>query len=142
MKILIVEDDDISRLMLRDILAKLAECHVAVNGKEGVKMFEDGVVNGRPYDVILMDLMMPEMNGHTLVRLIREYEAKTVMPRTKVIVITACNSPWEMSEMILDGWCDEYIVKPFDRDRIQKLVATYPSHQSPFAAPNRRPSYV
>ena len=63
MRILIVEDDFICRRLVHDILAPYGDCDVAMNGKEGMKAFKMALNAGKPYNLICLDIMMPEMDG-------------------------------------------------------------------------------
>src|ERR1035441_10919767 len=74
MKTLVVEDDFTSRLTLHTFLSRYGECHIAVNGREAVDAFRSALDSGRGYDLICMDIMMPEMDGREAVRQIRELE--------------------------------------------------------------------
>ena len=74
MKTLIVEDDFTSRLFLQTFLSRYGECHIAVNGREAVEAFRMAADNGSPYDLICMDIMMPEMDGQEAVKQIRALE--------------------------------------------------------------------
>ena len=68
MRTLIVEDDFTSRLLLQTYLSRFGECHVAINGVEAVEAFRMSKKNGAGYDLICMDIMMPEMDGQTALR--------------------------------------------------------------------------
>src|SRR5579864_7097961 len=74
MRTLIVEDDFTSRLLLQTFLARYGECHIAVNGREAVEMFRSALEKGQTYDLICMDIMMPEMDGREAVRQMRALE--------------------------------------------------------------------
>ena len=63
MKALIVDDDFVSRLLLQKVLMAYGEAHIAVNGKEAVEAFTAALRLGSSYDVICLDIMMPEMDG-------------------------------------------------------------------------------
>ena len=118
---LIVDDDDMGRLMLKDFLSELAQCHCAVNGREGLEFFEKALAEGNPYDLLCIDLVMPEMNGLALIRKIREIEnANPVFSdmRTKIFVISASDSAWDKADLVLDNLCDDYITKPFSRSSL------------------------
>ena len=75
MKTLIVEDDFTSRLLMQSVLSRYGECHIATNGKEAVDACRTSRMKGFPYDLICMDILMPEMNGQEAVRQVREQEA-------------------------------------------------------------------
>jgi two-component system chemotaxis response regulator CheY len=121
-RFLVIDDDKISRWMLRDFLSKFNPCDVAENGKEGLLAFETALAEGNPYSLLCVDLMMPEMNGHALIRKIRELEKKNPLfadSRTKIFVVTASDSTWDKAELLLEDLCDDYIVKPFNRDSLK-----------------------
>jgi len=74
MKVLIVEDEYTNRLLLQTFLSQYSECHVAVNGREAVDAFLSAIEEGQAYDLICMDVLMPDMDGHQAVKAIRTYE--------------------------------------------------------------------
>ena len=74
MKTLIVEDDFTSRLLLQELLKGYGPAHVAVNGKEAVEAARMAMDAGEPYDLICLDIMMPEMDGHGALKEIRAQE--------------------------------------------------------------------
>jgi two-component system chemotaxis response regulator CheY len=118
---LIVEDDEISREMLREFLSDFASCEVAENGLEGLILFENSLLAHNSYSLLCIDLMMPEMNGLALIRKIRELEKTHKVSeesRTKIFVISASDSTWDKADLLLDGLCDDYIVKPFNRSAL------------------------
>ncbi len=70
MKCLIVEDDFTARKLLLACLSKHAECDVAVNGKEAIQAFYTAIKE-KPYDLLCLDIYMPEMDGQEALRVIR-----------------------------------------------------------------------
>ncbi len=125
MKTLIVEDDFISRIVLQKILAPFGVCDIAVNGKEAVQAFTFSLQEGEPYDLICMDIMMPEMDGIEAVRLIHEKEKEmNVAPsdEVKVIMITALDTPKEVVDAYYRGGCTSYLTKPINKGKIVKLI--------------------
>jgi two-component system chemotaxis response regulator CheY len=121
---LIVEDDFTNRLLLQTLLARYGECHVAVNGREAVEAFRLAQADGRGYDLICMDITMPEMDGHQAVQEIRRLE-KTVGPlnRVTIIVTTASDDRADVS-MAQQEDCDGYLLKPIDVRRLKGILRT------------------
>lgn len=120
MRVLIAEDNFINRCVLLGILGKYGDCHVAINGKEALKAFEEGHANKKPYDLICLDIMMPEMDGHEALRLIREKEREMGidgLDGVKVIMTTALSD----SKNVLDAFreqCEGYLLKPIKGEKL------------------------
>jgi two-component system chemotaxis response regulator CheY len=121
---LIVDDDELSCAMLSSVISKFARCDTAHNGKHALDLFQFSITGGRPYDLVCVDLAMPVMNGHALVRKIRHLEKLSGYDDhpTTIIVVSASSSPWDMAETILDGICDDYVVKPLRRDKLLDVL--------------------
>ena len=114
---LIVEDDFTSRILLQSFLSAYGECDIAVNGREAVEAFSSARERGQSYDLICMDIMMPEMEGHASVRAIRALEeaTATLSPnRVKIIMATALDDGKNAIESMNELW-DAYLVKPIHK---------------------------
>ena len=72
MRILIAEDDFASRKFMLKFLTKYAEVDVTVDGQEAVNAFELALEDGEPYDLVCLDVMMPNMNGYELTDFLRK----------------------------------------------------------------------
>ncbi|MFZ0805858.1 MAG: response regulator [Candidatus Sulfotelmatobacter sp.] len=117
---LIVEDDFTSRLLLQTFLSRYGECHVAVNGKEAVEAFRSARQNGRAYDLICMDIMMPEKDGKAAVSEIRALEegGGTFSSKgAKIVMITALD---DVKNVVgsFKALCDAYVLKPVDTAKL------------------------
>ncbi|MES1256793.1 MAG: response regulator [Acidobacteriota bacterium] len=127
LRILVVEDDFASRLLLQTFLTRYGECHVAVTGREAVDAFRASQAREETYDLICMDIMMPEMDGREAVRRIRDMEAaKGVLLASgaKIIMTTAVNDLKEVSRCFTE-LCDGYLVKPIDLSRLLSQMKSY-----------------
>ncbi|WP_243547202.1 response regulator [Pseudodesulfovibrio tunisiensis] len=119
MRALIVEDEFLSRKVLRSFLMTLFEVDIVVNGREAVEAFRLAHKEGSPYDLILMDIMMPEVDGIEALRKIREMEdAGGLKPKVKVIMTTALDDPQTVIKSFYDGEASAYIVKPVAKDKL------------------------
>jgi two-component system chemotaxis response regulator CheY len=116
LRILLAEDDLSCRLVLQTFLSRYGECHVAVNGTEAVEAFRAAMEQGRAYDLICMDILMPEMNGREAVRLIRAMEEARGILSTSGAKIIMTTTVEDAKEVILcfQELCDAYLMKPID----------------------------
>lgn len=116
--ILLAEDDEMIQQITSHYLSKIGhDVDVATNGVEAIQKF-----SLRQYDIILMDIQMPEMDGLEAVRLIRKMEMERGQG-TRIPIIAITNSPNE--EKCRDAGIDEYARKPFNLDQFQKLFFNY-----------------
>ena len=126
-RILLVEDDFASRLLLQTFLSGHGECHVAVNGREAVEAWGSAYQRGHRYDLICMDIMMPEMDGREAVRQIRALEETHGVSSNcgaKIIMTTAVNDIKEVMQCFGE-LCDAYLTKPVDLNQLLNQMTAY-----------------
>jgi two-component system chemotaxis response regulator CheY len=120
MKTLIVEDDQTSRFLLEQILSPYGPCAFAVNGKEAVEAYLKAMVAGNQYDLICLDIMMPEMDGQAVVKTIREMEeTQGILSQNgvKIIMTTALEDPKNVVQAF-KSLCDFYLIKPINKGKL------------------------
>ena len=128
MRCLIVEDNEVAREGLKYFLADHAEIEIAVNGREGVTAFQRALERQAPFDLVLLDIIMPEMDGQQALKLIRLAEQRDLAPERKkavIIMTTALNSPENMEEALWEGDCTDYLVKPIVRADLMVMLRRY-----------------
>lgn len=120
MHILIVDDDFVSRNLLARSIRDLGACDQACDGEEGWKAYQAAFAEGEPYDLILLDIVMPGMDGGDLLRKIRSHEMGlgiTGPRRCGIAMATA----YADKDHVLKSFRDEadgYIVKPYSHDSV------------------------
>jgi len=115
-RFLIVDDDPACRRLLEHYLKPFGDCDLAENGAEGASAFRKALQDGRPYDLVCLDLLMPEQDGHTTVHAIRTIEAEHDIfsrDRVKVIMTTAVRDVTHCVQAYHEG-CESYLTKPID----------------------------
>jgi len=120
MKILIVEDDFVGRKILNTLLAPLGDVDIAANGKEALTAVKMAVDADQPYELICLDIMMPEIDGITALKKIRLMEtAKGLTPETRSkIIMTSAVSEKNYVLAAVKAECDGFLVKPIEKDRL------------------------
>lgn len=108
LKILLVEDNILNQQLTTGILgSKGYEVDVAENGKKGLELYKQN-----NYDIVLMDVQMPVMDGIQATRLIREYESINHFKKSRIIAVTAYSREGERKRLF-DAGMDHYLSKPF-----------------------------
>jgi two-component system chemotaxis response regulator CheY len=126
MRILIVEDDFVSRRLLKTILSKYGDCDIAVNGEEAIEAFHLAWLEGSPYKLICLDLGMPVMDGHSVLKELRTYEAengiKASDEKRASVIITSGSIDEDNVRQGHAGGCDAYLTKPIDREGLIRMI--------------------
>jgi len=126
LQILIVEDEFISRILLKEILEPFGNCHLATDGKEAIAMLEESYVSEeKRYDLVCLDIMMPQLSGHEVLRKMRKIEDSLGIKgddATKVVMVTALDDAQNVMEAVSVGRCQAYLTKPVSRSRIEEQL--------------------
>jgi len=114
-RILVVDDDELNRRLMRVILTQEGHrVEVAANGLEALE-----AVKQNKFDMVFMDLHMPEMDGMESSRQIRAWEQGD--SHTFIVALTASYLP-EIGQALFDAGMDNYISKPFEVAQVQRLL--------------------
>lgn len=125
LSILVAEDNDINALLARALLARLGHRPViAGNGAAAVQHWTAARDAGTPYDLVLMDVQMPDVDGLEATRRIRAIEAGDTSSRPTRIVALTANAYAEDREACLSAGMDGLLVKPLDRERLRDVLET------------------
>lgn len=120
MKILLVDDSEKNRNLVKFYLAKSdVELKEAENGEEAFKLYSNN-----DFDVVLMDMQMPIMDGYTATKKIREWEQFNKSNETPVIALTAFALKGE-KEKSIDAGCNEHLAKPIKKAKLIESLAVY-----------------
>jgi CheY-like chemotaxis protein len=127
LSVLVGEDNEINALLARSLLLKLGHRPtIATSGTAAIESWLAARAAGTPYDLVLMDVNMPGLDGHEATRKIRAIEAEAGERRTPIIALTA-NAFAEDRETCLAAGMDDFLVKPLHRERLADLLAALPA---------------
>ncbi len=120
---LVAEDNDINFIIAQKALRRLGfEVERASDGLSAVRMADAAARGKAPaYDLMLMDIKMPGLDGRQAVREIREIERETGAPRAAIVALTA-NATAQDRRAAVEAGVDEYLVKPFDPPKLAEAI--------------------
>lgn len=126
LKILLVDDDPTSSLLLKKFLQNYGEAEIVDNGQEALEAIQHSLDIGEPYDLICLDIIMPMMDGNETLRSIRNleqiaYKSGLVHKSSKIIMITAVGDIKTVFESY-GNFCDGYLQKPIKKAMLLKVL--------------------
>lgn len=125
MKILILEDDVHLLKVLMRAMSKYGEYYATDNGADAVRAFDEAITQGEPFDVALLDIMLPGMDGYEVLGYIRRIEAthkRDGLDGTKVIMVTALNAAKNILHAFQEN-CEAYLTKPYSTEQLETTLA-------------------
>lgn len=124
MKILIVEDDKNSMKLMIHFMNRFGTCNTADDGLQAVAAVMDAYKAGECYDLLIMDIMMPNLDGLETLQSIRAYEERRGIPKerfVKAIMVSALSGDTIRAEAYEKG-CMAYMRKPIDFDKLERII--------------------
>ena len=128
MKILIVDDEPNNRILLQKIMAPYGDCITAVDGLEAVEIFEFALTDEEPVDIIMLDIMMPRMDGQEALKRIRALEKEYQIPAREMVfvfMVSALDTEKQVAEAFFRGYCTDFLSKPITSDRVLRKLKEY-----------------
>jgi signal transduction histidine kinase/CheY-like chemotaxis protein len=123
LSVLVAEDNDINALLMRALLVRLGHrVVIATDGAAALESWLAAETAGAPYDLVLMDIQMPHLDGIETTRRIRAHEAGQRARRTPILALTA-NALVEDRYACFEAGMDGFLVKPLDRAKLSEALA-------------------
>lgn len=113
-KILVVDDNFANRQLMVEVLREDAVCDIATNGREAFEAYQLSLEKKDHYDLVLLDIAMPEVDGLAFLNMVREVEKRAnvrVGEGLPIVMVTAFDKPFMQA---FNAGCDDYILKPID----------------------------
>jgi two-component system chemotaxis response regulator CheY len=127
MKCLIVEDIEFVREMMVFYLTGYADIDTAADGVEALELFSKAIAENKPYQLVCLDIQMPNMDGQQALKEMRRIEKETPALENKAIIImtTASSETKDIEEAIWEGESTDYLVKPVSPDDLMAVLKKY-----------------
>ena len=123
LSILVAEDNEINALLMRSLLTRLGHhAVVTTNGEEALESWLAAKSAGAPYDLVLMDIQMPQLDGIETTKRIRSLEAGQPGRQTPILALTA-NTLVEDRYACFEAGMDGFLIKPLDREKLADALA-------------------
>ncbi|WP_319405652.1 response regulator [uncultured Desulfosarcina sp.] len=124
MKMLVVDDELVSRKKMEKILQHYGVCHAVDSGKAAIEAYTQALLIREPFDLITLDVSMPGMGGTEVLLMIRILERKNSIPKDKQVKILMVTSHADQETVMasIEAGCDDYIKKPFSLERVTRKL--------------------
>ncbi len=117
MRILIVDDSAYQRFLIRSHLCGFGACEEVHDGAQGVERFKQALDEGLPFNLVVMDILMPVMNGHEALKRIIALQDSAGIPegsRAKMLMLSSLDDPETMLAAQFESGAEMYLTKPAD----------------------------
>ncbi|MFP5258687.1 MAG: response regulator [Acidobacteriota bacterium] len=125
---LIVDDSRYQRHLIIQALSGLFETEEAADGRQAVVQFAAAREAGRPFDLVVMDILMPVLNGHEALAGIRRLEREAAGPAeaapTPAVMLSSLDDPANMLRAQFDSGAQAYVTKPFEAKTLLEALAS------------------
>ena len=127
MNILVIEDDSTTHELIKTILSAYNDVVIEETGMAGIERFTDAMINFTYFDVVMVDLGLPDIDGTYTLKLLKRFEkvkAINSSNQAKIIAMTATADENKVKECLMSG-CSGFIIKPVTKENLNKALSPY-----------------
>ena len=123
LKVLVVDDCQAIRLRMAELLEPYGLCAMAKDGYEAYGAFLDALRGPTPFDLVIMDVVMPDLDGPGAVRLMREAESELDLDPTPVLMLSSIKDDRVVEAAQYEAGADGYLTKPITHENLHEALA-------------------
>jgi two-component system chemotaxis response regulator CheY len=145
-RILIVDDEEMGRTVMEEMASSYGQSVSVSNGKDAVRVFESGLEKNKPFDLVLLDISLEDINGLEVLKQMKAIEKekqkandnKKAGEKNTVVVMVTAHSEKEMVIDCIRAGCKAYFIKPLKQDDVDKKFSElgFEKHFFKFTAPD------
>ncbi len=127
MRALIVDDSRYQRYLIAQALSGFFVTEEAADGREAVRIFDAALAAGAPYDLVVMDILMPELSGHEALAAIRRLEERHGLApeqRIAAVMLSSLDDPANMLRAQFESGAQAYVTKPFTAATLREALVS------------------
>ncbi len=121
-RILIVDDEEIGRTLMEDIFRTYGPSVSVSSGADALNVYQKGIEKGKPFDLVLLDISLIDINGVEGLKKIKQIDAGLKAHKSIVIMVTSHSEKNIVIGCIKSG-CRAYFIKPLKQDAVDKKMA-------------------
>nr|WP_321401797.1 response regulator [uncultured Desulfobacter sp.] len=121
-RILIVDDEEIGRTLMEGIFNKYGALVSVATGTEALKVYQKGIEKGKPFNLVLLDISLPDISGVDVLKKIKQIDSGLKEHKSMVIMVTSHSEKSIVIGCIKSG-CKAYFIKPLKQDAVDSKMA-------------------
>jgi two-component system chemotaxis response regulator CheY len=114
MKILVIDDEFVALARIKAFLKKIGDCDTSTNPKEALMQYRDAIEKGEPYNLVTIDIDMPQLDGFEVLKIMEQIERRLGVNPAKKLMVSAGGTVDNVLAA-KDMRCEGFIVKPIDK---------------------------
>lgn len=125
LRCLVVDDEELERELIAQYLEGVAACDMATDGGEAVAKFQASLETDSRYDLIILDILMPGMDGYEAGKAIRRMEKErgiTLPGQVKIVVLSSLNTPYDVMQSFMTTQSAAHLVKPVEPAKLRETL--------------------
>ncbi len=125
MKFLVIEDNYVNAKLMEKLLKKYGEVDIALDGTKGIELFEQSIMSKEKYEIIFLDIMMPNIDGYKVLKSIKNIEYSNDIDEPSKVVMTTALDDFKSVKTAFDEQCEAYLIKPISKEKIKDIFLKF-----------------